>query len=214
MDFGLIEVRDMKRDQNEELNPLQTFLLALVDFGLSTPYDLLSKAGLGPGLTSPVLKRLQEDGLLTSKPGPRKRLRYATTEKGRHHLKWALRSGTRSYWQFGPADTYESLPRGIILAWLHAGAEEARKGAVRAGERLVIQGQKKQREANDLRDAVVRLRKDILKKDPSADEGMLVGTAYQWLKAMCDAEMFLGQARAVGSIIDALADLPPAPKLR
>jgi DNA-binding PadR family transcriptional regulator len=204
----------METNEIEELNPLQVFLLVLVEFGLSTPYDLLSKAGMGPGLTSPALKRLQEAGLLTSTPGPRKRLRYAITEKGGFFLKSSLRSGKTSYWRVGQMDVYESLPRGIILAWLHAGVDEAHRGAVRAGVNLATMGAKKEREAEELRSSMLRLQADILNNDPAADQGMLIATAYQWLKALCDAEMFMGQAQAIGSVIRALADLPPAPPIR
>jgi len=195
----------------EELNPLQIFLLVLVKFGLSTPYDLLTKAGLGPGLTSPALKRLQEAGFLTSTPGPRKRLRYALTKEGRSILDYSLQSGKPGYWRLGQADVYESLPRGIILAWLHAGVEAAKKGAIRAGEDLNALGLKRQRDAAELRSSMLRLKTDILNKDPAADEGMLIATTYQWMKAVCDAEMFLGQAMVIGLIIQALAEFPPAP---
>ena len=108
----------MKNTEYEGLNPLQVFLLVLVEFGLTTPYDLLSKVGLASGLTSPALKRMNEAGLLTSTPGPRNRLRYALTEYGTAILRNSLHPNAADYWQFVTADIYESLPRGIILAWL------------------------------------------------------------------------------------------------
>ncbi len=204
----------MEANEIEELNPLQIFLLVLVKFGLSTPYDLLSKAGLGPGLTSPALKRLEEAGLLTSTPGPRKRLRYAITEEGRSRLDWNLKSRKTSYWRLGQLDAYESLPRGMILAWLHAGIEEAERGAERACENLANLSLKRRLEADELHRSMLRLQFGILKNDPDADEGTLIATTYQWVKALCDAEMFKGQALAVEVIIKALADFPPAPQMR
>jgi DNA-binding PadR family transcriptional regulator len=204
----------MEDNEIEELNPLQTFLLVLVKFGLSTPYDLLSNVGLGPGLTSPALKRLEEAGLLTSTPGPRKRLRYAITKQGRNRLDRNLKSRKSSYWRLGQADAFESLPRGMILAWLHAGIEEAERGAERAAENLANLSLKRRLEGDELHRSMIRLQSDILKNDPDADEGMLIATTYQWLKALCDAEMYSGQAKAIGQIIRSLADFPPAPQLR
>lgn len=133
----------MERHESEELSALQIFLLVFVEFGLATPYDLLSKAGLGPGLTSPVLKRLREAGLLTSTPGPRNRLRYALTEKGTDLLRESLKPGESNYWQLGQMDVFESLPRGIILAWLHSGADQAHQGAARAAEIVSILAQRR-----------------------------------------------------------------------
>jgi len=204
----------METIENEWYNPLETFLLVLVEFGLSTPYELLSKAGLGPGLTSPVLKRLKEAGLLTSKPGPRNRQRYAITKKGRKAIDRSLESGRVGFWRLGLLDLYGSLPRGIVLSWLLGGIDEARNGVIRAGEDLMVLAQKTRRDADELRTSMLRLQADIVKHEPGADEGMLVATTYQWIKAVCDAETFMGQSKAIGSILKALADFPPAPQLR
>ena len=38
-------------------NDLDLFLLALIEGGISTPYDLQKSAGLSPGATIPVLQR-------------------------------------------------------------------------------------------------------------------------------------------------------------
>lgn len=195
-----------------ELNPLQIFLLVLVEFGLTTPYDLLSKAGLGPGLTSPALKRLQEADLLTSTPGPRNRVRYAITEKGASRLQECRQSGEGNYWQLGQTDIYESLPRGITLAWLHSGVQEAQRGAYRAAENLLIVKQRREREAASLRESMNHLQRRILNGDPTADKGLLIGTAYQWIKAESDAALYGLQVEAIRRLRTLLPDLPPAPR--
>jgi DNA-binding MarR family transcriptional regulator len=201
----------MEQFQFGELNPLQIFLLALVKFGLATPYDLLSKAGLGPGLTSPVLKRLEEAGLVTSTPGPRKRVRYAITEIGASKLSESSQLG--DYWQFGQKDIFESLPRAMILAWLHSDVDEARYGAARAADSLLKLSRRRQRESEELRVSMLGLQADILKDDRTAAKGLLIATAYQWLKAESDAALFRLQAEAIGKINKLLADLPPAPQV-
>lgn len=203
----------MEHNEIEELNPLQTFLMVLVEFGLTTPYDLLSQAGLGPGLTSPSLKRLERAGLLVSTPGPRNRLRYTITAKGTYVLRESLRPDAANYWKAGQSDIFESLPRGIILAWLHAGVEEARRGTARASDNLLRAAQKRRREADELRDFMLRLRADILKDASTVDSGFLIATAYRWIKAECDAALFQQEAEVIEHIDQLLADLPPAPRV-
>lgn len=197
-----------------ELNPLQIFLLVFVEFGLATPYELMSKAGLGPGMTSPALKRLQEAGLLTSKPGPRNRVRYAITKKGANRLRESLKPGMANYWQLGQMDVFESLPRGIILAWLHAGVDEAHQGIARGTEIVSVIARRRQRNAEELRESMHRLQSEIVKDNHSATKGMLIATAYQWIKAECDAALYRLQAEAIGQIDKLLAELPPATLVR
>lgn len=60
---------------------------------------------------------------------------------------------------------------------------------------------------------MLRLQTDILKNDPDADEGMLIATTYQRIKALCDAEMYIVQAQAIRQMIRSLADFPLAPQL-
>jgi DNA-binding PadR family transcriptional regulator len=202
----------VERFEINELNPLQVFLLVLVEFGLATPYDLLSKAGLGVGLTSPALKRLKEAGLLTSTSGPRNRVRYALTKEGKKTLKDNLEVGPPPFWQQGQTDVFESLPRGIILAWVHSGPDEARQGISEAAYKLSVLNRKRQREAEELRASMLRLQAEIVNQSSAAAKGMLIATAYQWIKAECDARLFRLQAEAVGEINKLLADLPPSPR--
>jgi DNA-binding PadR family transcriptional regulator len=203
----------MENDEFEGLTPLGIFLLVLVEFGLSTSYDLLSKAGLGPGLTSPALKRMKEAGLLTSTPGPRNRVRYAITEKGANLRKDSFEPGAANYWQLGQTDIFESLPRGIILAWLHSGVDEAHKGVARAIGNAAVVAQRRLRDAEELRASLVRLQADILKDNSATAKSVLIATAYQWMKAECDAALFRMQVEATAQISKLLAHLPPAPQL-
>jgi DNA-binding MarR family transcriptional regulator len=201
----------MEATEFEPLNPLQIFLLILVNYGLASPYDLLSKAGLGPGLTSPALKRLKEAELLTSTSGPRNRLRYALTEKGANLLRESVRPDDASYWAVGQTDIFESLPRGIILAWLFFGVDEAHRGAVRAAEQLLIMAGRRQREAEELHASLLRLQPEILKDGPTPAKGVMIATAYQWIKAEYDATLFRLEGEAIERLHQLLAELPPVP---
>lgn len=197
----------MEPNESRSLNPLEAFLLQLVEHGLTSPYDLLSKAGLGAGLTSPVLKRLQQAGLLTSVPGPRKRLRYALTEKGKKILRDV---GRPPFWQQGQGDVFESSARGIILDWLHSGADEAKMGLMEGAYKLSVVARKRQRDAEELQAAMVRLQAEIVDRSPVAAKGMLIAVTYKWLKAECDALLFRLQEQATAEIIKLVDHLPPA----
>jgi hypothetical protein len=77
------ETRDKRRR-----NDLDLFVLALIDSGISTPYEFQMVAGLSLGETIPVLKRLLVASLvLQAKPGPRGRTDHRITAEGRRHLK-------------------------------------------------------------------------------------------------------------------------------
>lgn len=192
------------------LNPLQVFLLVLVEFGIDTPYELLTKAGLGSGLTSPALKRLKDTGFLTSTPGPRNRVQYAITEKGKESVKDHLNAGPEPFWQQGPSDVFESLPRGIILVWLHGGPDAARSEVGVAVYKLSNLSNKREREAEELRGALSRLKGAILAQEADAAKGVLIATTYQWLKAESEAKLFRLQAAATGELGKLLTDLPQA----
>ncbi len=49
------QVTRMQEAYFEDPNPHHLFLLVLVKHGLATPYDMLSKLGLGVGATSPPM---------------------------------------------------------------------------------------------------------------------------------------------------------------
>lgn len=67
---------------------LELFVLALIDDGVSTPYALQRAAGLSPGATIPVLRRLLQGGLvLVGKSGARGRMAHKLSTAGRQRLK-------------------------------------------------------------------------------------------------------------------------------
>ena len=102
---------------------LELFVLALIERGLGTPYDFRLKAGLSVGSTSPALKRLEDDGLITgSDPGARASRRFTLTAKGRKILKQEWESHLNSH----PTDL-DSIVRIAYLAWEFQGRNAAAK---------------------------------------------------------------------------------------
>ena len=75
-----------REDKRSKLD-LELFLIALLERDINTPYSLHVNAGLSPGATIPVLKRLSAAAYLQrGNPGVRGRTEYQVTVKGRQHL--------------------------------------------------------------------------------------------------------------------------------
>jgi DNA-binding PadR family transcriptional regulator len=103
---------------HEKLSNLSGFLLAMIDQGLKTPYDLFRSAGMSPGTTIPALQRLERAGLVSKSPaGLRRRRSYDLTTKGRTGLNEFL---SRSFSGPCPTDLDAAL-RMIALAATTAG---------------------------------------------------------------------------------------------
>ena len=67
---------------------LELFLLALIDSGLSTPYEFHSQAGISVGASLPALKSLLRQKLVSrGRAGNRRRMAYSLTGPGRAALK-------------------------------------------------------------------------------------------------------------------------------
>ena len=199
--------------KSDDLNQLQVQLLVFVKFGLATPYDLMSQAGMSVGLTSPALKRLEEAGLLTCTLGARKSMRYAITEKGDELLGIALKSGRPTHWRLGRYESFESAPRAILLAWASFGMEEASRCVDQASEELRFQAQQKEGDAEQLRLAMHRLESTLFQENADANKGELMATAYRWMKAASDAALLRLQVEAMKAFGPLLQELPPTPKI-
>jgi hypothetical protein len=92
---------------------LDLFVLALIEGGLVTPYELQKAAGLSPGATISSLRRLVEGSLaLHGKPGPRGRTDYGITAEGRRYLK----TGWRDLIEEGPSGDLDADLRVALLA--------------------------------------------------------------------------------------------------
>jgi DNA-binding PadR family transcriptional regulator len=110
---------------------LDLFVLALIECGVSTPYELKMAARLSPGATIPALARLLAGrSIVQAKPGSRGRTAHKITAAGRKRL--------RSEWQElieqGPSGDLDADLRTALLAlWIgndhRAGEAFLRKSA-------------------------------------------------------------------------------------
>jgi DNA-binding PadR family transcriptional regulator len=203
----------MLETKPRKLNPLQVLLLALIKYGHSTPYDLKSLAGMSVGLTLGPLKRLQEAGLLSCESGPRNKLQYTLTQKGDNELRAALEAGKKQNWWLGTFGIFESVPRAILLAWLSSDLENAPEWLGHAAEELLSEASNKEREAEDLRRKMERIKQLFSEDERIEEKGRLIATTYQWMKAVTDAAHLKAQAELVRTLTPVLLDLPPAPPL-
>ena len=103
-----VETRDKRRRTD-----LDQFVLALIDSGVSTPYEFQKAAGLSQGATIPTLQRLLDAGLVRQgKPGPRGRTDYMVTATGKRLLK----HGWLAMIMDGPSGDVDSDLRVALLA--------------------------------------------------------------------------------------------------
>jgi len=102
------QTRDKRRRTDLDL-----FVLALIDSGVSTPYEFQKSAGLSPGATIPALQRLLEAGFVRQgKPGVRGRTDYRVTPAGKKFLK----AGWRILIEDGPSGDLDADLRVALLA--------------------------------------------------------------------------------------------------
>jgi DNA-binding PadR family transcriptional regulator len=92
---------------------LDLFILALIDSGVTTPYELQKAAGISQGASIPTLQRLLEAGFVRQgKAGPRGRSDYKVTAGG----KKALKNGWQPLIEEGPSGDLDADLRVALLA--------------------------------------------------------------------------------------------------
>lgn len=112
---------------------LELFILAMVQHGHATPYDLKIKAGLSLGSTVPALARLEEGGLVkASEAGARRSRRFTITARGAKALVqgWEEQLG----WEYTDLD---SILRVAYLAWEHGDANACQEFLKRSADGLM-----------------------------------------------------------------------------
>jgi len=128
------------------MNPaidIDLLILALVQRGLQTPYDLRVRAGLSVGTTAPVLARLEQSGWIEAdEAGVRRSRRFSITKTGAKNLE--------SQWKNLPlkrSTAPDEILRIVYLANVLGNASTAARFAERASEDLAALGEMKRIEA-------------------------------------------------------------------
>jgi len=79
-------------------------------------------------------------------------------------------------------------------------------------EELLYQAQQQKADADKLQASMFR-QADLFNEDIYSDKGNLIAAAYQWIKAISDAELLRLQAEVIGTIVPRLSELPPSPQI-
>jgi DNA-binding PadR family transcriptional regulator len=157
---------------------LELFVLAMVQQGLATPYELKTKAGLSLGSTVPVLARLERDALVkASKEGARRSRTFSITAKGVKVLTqgWSEHVATR------PKDI-DSILRIAYLAWLNGDSATCAKFMERSAESLRGWATSRRAEADRLHSRIG--------EEPD-------GEAFMWLRMYTKATQASAEAAAL-----------------
>ena len=207
------------RKPPETLTLLQTFVLALIDQGLRTPYELMKGAGLSIGITSPTLRRFEEAKFIVGEPGPRKRFQFRLTPEGRNALSKSLRAGRGDYWSASGEISYENIPRLAFLLWVYFGSTEMRKGLEWAAAALSHQATKAARSLANLQDDLARLdsgswhERTALFESPeeAISHPILTGVVCRFLQEAAETVLLQKQVDSIPALVSHLSVLPEFP---
>ncbi len=189
------------------LSILELLLLSFIREGLDTPYDLISKAGLSVGVSSPAFKRLVKAGLLRATKGPRNRVNYALTDKGEKGFGESLRNGLADFWRMEGSATFDIFPRAFLLIWMNFGIEEAERCIRLAPSLLQAQAVVKAFEAERCLAGLLQEDLAVSEGASRAQNGDLMALALRYMKASADATLARCQAGAVEALGPEFRDL-------
>jgi DNA-binding PadR family transcriptional regulator len=182
------EIRDHRRR-----NDLDLFVLALLDAGISTPYDLQHLAGLSPGASIPALRRLAERKLVISgKAGVRGRVGHKPTAAGLRHLQEAWRGLIET----GPTGDLDSDLRMAVIA-------------------LVV-GRDRSLATGFLRESAARMRRSAksMKRTSEATAPLGLADCYRNLRAIAAESLLEGRAAAASKLAGMLPSAPTGQRPR
>ena len=168
-------------------NDLDLFVLALLDSGISTPYDLKQLAGLSPGATIPAMRRLISQKLvIAGNAGARGRLAYKAKAEGRQYLRTAWRKLVEA----GPSGDLDADLRVALLAFL-VGGDRA----------LAI---------DFLRQSAAKMRVAAKSVERTSDAGVPPALAYWYrkLRSAAAESLVQGEAAAALRLARMLARIP------
>ncbi|MGC2742285.1 MAG: PadR family transcriptional regulator [Candidatus Angelobacter sp.] len=176
--------RPNPQDDKRSRKDLELFILALVNDGVSTPYDLMTTANVSPGASIPALARLEAAGLVRKgAEGPRNRTEYATTSKGERFLNNSWRELFQS-----PPSANQELDAVLRIATLG-----------------LVMGETKSSVANYLRTAAT-----LRASSPSQHKGVLgpdakkLADTFLWMRSAAQAARTRQEAAVLRKLANSL----------
>ncbi len=84
-----------------------------------------------------------------------------------------------------------------------------------ATEVLKEQSRRKKREAADLHESMLLLNKRFFENEAACDRGIMIATAYRWMKASSSSALFELQAEAMrATLVPLISELPAVPGIQ
>jgi DNA-binding PadR family transcriptional regulator len=195
-----------KKEENLGITP--TTLLALIQCGLNTPYFLIKEASLSLGITSPGLRRLEEEGLIEGEAGSRNKTEYRLTDKGKTVLRQSLTAGRKTLWDANRLPPrigiFETLPRALFLLWIYFGSDAVNHAAKLARAKIAHRIDQTKYENQQLTTEIDDLFGSRFLFENITDNPAAIGKSYLLLKAKTDLALLEHQSRAVAAIVSAL----------
>jgi DNA-binding PadR family transcriptional regulator len=191
----------------------EIFLLLMVKCGDETTYDLVSNMALSVSATSPALRHMKEDGLLSGVEGPRSRVRYALTKEGEEYLRWGLDCCRSKDWFIGQHRLFNSLPRVVLLAWLSSPDADSAIQYIRKAQKRIQRGLAMiESEIEHLKNVMASLKKELASPEYKShpESGEIIRTAYKLLMKTSGASQARMQIAALEAFLPLLAEFPPA----
>jgi DNA-binding PadR family transcriptional regulator len=207
---GRIERRKFMKVEHL-LMPFEIFLLFCVETGIDTPYAILTKTGVGVGASSPSLKRLEKQEMLTSTHGPRNRVAYSITAKGDISLRKALNAGPYVYGRPTVRGTFDSLHRLIFFAWLTGKTGETNAALDFSRDEISKKYRRAENEINEDRDFSAPS-KFILSPQHEKTTTEYLARVFRFIKAVADSAEARLQMEAIEDLRQLLFHLPPTPR--
>ena len=171
-----------KNGDKRSREDLDLFLLAMIDHGADTPYQLMTIGTLSQGATIPALRRLLAAGhVRQGEQGARGRNQYVLTRGGRQHL------GAR--WQA----LLKTEPRGEIETILRTASLALLMGASKTAVKKYLLG-------------AALLRKSLAAgAAPSRQSGKTnnIG-AYAWMRQIAESKRLIAESVAIRKIATSL----------
>jgi hypothetical protein len=160
---------------------LEFFILALVESGMTTSYDLMAKAGISVGSSLPILKHLERSNLIKRFPvGARKAVRFTILEAGMDLLSNELEQQLEA--RFSDLD---STLRLACLAWM----KKSRKhyAMILMESATILRSRRKWASAE-------------AKELAGRESELTAGERYHWLKVSLEAHRLQAEASVLGEL--------------
>lgn len=159
---------------------LELLILALIERGLSTAYDLNTRAGLSVAASLAALARLKRARLIAGRRGSRRSVHFSITPRG----KTVLKSGLRQIGSSTPRDV-EAVIRVAYLLWLDLPQKTAVRNFL-------------QRAAQDRRRQAVEQRSRA--EELAALSSSAPGTEHRWMRAFVASRQLDAESEALQTL--------------